>query len=274
MTSKMPEKLLGDLTNSNPASRFLSQSFAIVDVEMRKLRRDPMELFTRLAQPVLWLVVFGGVFSRVRGIPTGDVGYLDFMAPGILAQSILFSAIFYGIAVIWERDMGVIHKLLVSPAYREALVFGKALSAGIRGITQAALIYLLVVIMGIHVRWSFFPILGVLAAVFIGAAVFATFSLFVACLVRTRERFMGIGQLMTMPLFFASNAIYPLALMPAWLRIVSRLNPLTYLVDALRSLMISSSLGGHALSLDFCVLGIVFAGLLLITSRLYPTIIR
>lgn len=291
MTSKMPEKQPdGSAELSSRFARtasfeserglnsrlagFVSQSLAIVDVELRKLRRDPMELLTRLAQPVLWLVVFGGVFSRVRGIPTGDVGYLDFMAPGILAQSILFSAIFYGIAVIWERDMGVIHKLLVSPAYREALVFGKALAAGVRGLAQAAFVYILVVVMGIHVRWSLFPMLGVLAAVFTGSALFATFSLLVACLVRTREKFMGIGQLMTMPLFFASNAIYPLALMPSWLRVISRLNPLTYLVDALRSLMIASSLASHGLGLDFLVLGIVFTGLLLVTARLYPTIIR
>ena len=77
--------------------------------------RDPTELFSRAVQPVLWLVIFGQVFAHVRGIYTGDVGYLAFMTPGILAQSVLFSAIFYGIAVIWERDLGVVHKLLVSP---------------------------------------------------------------------------------------------------------------------------------------------------------------
>ena len=90
---------------------------------------------------MLWLLVFGQVFSRVRGIPTGGVSYLDFMAPGMLAQSVLFTAIFYGIAVIWERDLGIVHKLLVTPRTARALVLGKALAAGVRGVVQAVIVY-------------------------------------------------------------------------------------------------------------------------------------
>ena len=89
------------------------------EVELIKLLRDPTEMFSRAVQPVLWLVVFGQVLAQVHGIHTGAVGYLAFITPGILAQSVLFSAIFYGIAVIWERDLGVVHKLLVSPARRD-----------------------------------------------------------------------------------------------------------------------------------------------------------
>src|ERR1700690_3145794 len=118
------------------------ETFAIANVELRKLFRDPTELFTRAIQPVLWLVVFGQVFSRVRGIPTGNISYLAFMTPGILAQSVLFAAIFYGIAVIWERDLGIVHKLLVSPAFRSSFIFGKAISAGFRGAIQAVVICL------------------------------------------------------------------------------------------------------------------------------------
>ena len=108
---------------------FVSDSAAIALMEVQKLRHDPAELLTRAVQPVLWLLVFGKVMARVRAIPTGKVPYLDFLAPGILAQSALFVSIFYGIAVIWERDLGVLHKFLVSPASRVALVTGKAASA-------------------------------------------------------------------------------------------------------------------------------------------------
>ena len=101
---------------------------------MHKLRHDPIELLTRAVQPVLWLLLFGEVMARVRGIPPGGLPYLDFLAPGILAQSVLFVAIFYGIAAIWERDLGILHRYLVSPAPRSALVLGKALSAGVRGL--------------------------------------------------------------------------------------------------------------------------------------------
>src|SRR5208283_5213504 len=189
---------------------FLQQTAAVASAELRKLMRDPTELFSRAVQPILWLVVFGQVFSRVRGIPTGGVGYLAFLTPGILAQSVLFAAIFYGIAVIWERDLGIVHKLLVSPAERSALVVGKAISAGFRGVIQAGIIYLLALALRIGVRWSPLPIAGVLCGVVLGSAIFSTFSLIIACIVKSRERFMGIGQVLTMPLFFASNAIYPL----------------------------------------------------------------
>ncbi len=186
----------------------------------------------------------------------------------------LFSAIFYGIANIWERDLGIVHKLLVSPAYRGALVLGKAISAGMRGLVQAGIIYLISWVMQIPVRMQLAAIIGVVAAVLLGAAVFATFSLIIACLVKTRERFMGVGQVLTMPLFFASNAIYPLEMMPDWLKTVARINPLTYLVDVLRGLMIEGGQSVHSLLLDFGMLAVVFLLLLLIAARLYPTLVQ
>jgi len=253
---------------------FLNQSGAIAQSELKKLLRDPTELLSRAVQPVLWLMIFGQVFSHVRGIPTGNVSYLAFMTPGILAQSVLFSAIFYGIGVIWERDLGIVHKLLVTPAYRSALVLGKALSAGLRGVIQAGIIYLIAFTMHIGIQWKFPAIAGVLCGVILGSAIFSTFSLLIACIVKTRERFMGIGQVLTMPLFFASNAIYPLELMPPWLRTVATFNPLTYLVDALRGLMIEGGQSSYGLVLDFGVMLAAFVILLVIAARLYPELAR
>jgi len=208
---------------------YWEQVWAIADVEFRKMLRDPTEIFSRAVQPILWLLIFGQVFSRLHEIPTGGLSYIAFMAPGVLAQSVLFCAIFYGINVIWEKDMGVIHKLLVSPASRSALVVGKALSSGFRGLVQAVIIYMMALLLRIGLNLTPWHILGVLAAVVLGSAIFSTFSLIIACWVKSRDRFMGIGQVLTMPIFFASSAIYPIAMMPPWLKLVSRFNPLTYL---------------------------------------------
>jgi len=249
---------------------FYFEAVAVAWAEMRKFMRDPTELFSRAAQPVLWLAVFGQVFSHVRGIPTGNLRYLDYMAPGILAQSILFSAIFFGISVIWERDLGIIHKLLVTPAHRSALVLGKALASGIRGLIQATVVYLVAIALKVNIHWEFLPILTVAAGVFIGSCIFSTFSLVIACIVKTRERFMGIGQLMTMPMFFASNAIYPLSLMPSWLRTIAAFNPLTYLVDALRGAMIIGGVSTYSGSTNFGVMILIFVVLLVLASKLYP----
>jgi ABC-2 type transport system permease protein len=108
----------------------------------------------------------------------------------------------------------------------------------------------------------------------LGSAVFSTFSLIVACLVKSRERSMGIGQVLTMPLFFASNAIYPLSLMPTWLRVVSRVNPLTYQVDALRSLMIVGGGSSFGLGVDFLMQIVALVVLVAVATKLYPSIVN
>jgi ABC-2 type transport system permease protein len=272
VTSAKPAELRSVLDKPLIALEFSRWCLAIAEVELKKLFRDPMELFSRAVQPVLWLVIFGQVFSRVKGIPIGNLSYLDYMTPGILAQSVLFSAIFYGIAVIWERDLGIIHKLLVSPANRGALVVGKAVAAGFRGLVQAVIIYVIALALHISIRWEPEAMTGVCFSIFIGSAIFSSFSLIIACLVKTRERFLGIGQVLTMPLFFASNAIYPLELMPRWLQVIARINPLTYLVDALRGLMIQGGQHIHRLSLDFGVMTLVLFLLVVIAAKLYPSL--
>lgn len=252
---------------------YLAKVYAIIEIELAKLRRDPTELITRAVQPMLWLLVFGQVFARTHAIPTGQLGYIDFMAPGILAQSVLFVAIFYGISIIWERDLGIVHKFLVTPTPRTALVLGKAVSAGIRALAQAVIIYLLAVALGVQMNWQPHALLGVALVVMLGAGLFSTFSLIIACIVKTRERFMGIGQVLTMPLFFASNAIYPIALMPGWLKAVAHFNPLTYEVDGLRTLMLLHGTSSQTLAIDFTVLGVVYALLVAIGGWIYPRIV-
>jgi ABC-2 type transport system permease protein len=253
---------------------FVDKTLVIAELEARKLQHDPTELLTRAVQPALWLVVFGQVFTRVRAIPTGNLRYIDFMAPGILAQSVLFIAIFYGIAIIWERDLGIVHKFLASPTPRAALVLGKALSAGVRGLTQGVIIYLLALLLGVQMSWNPLALLGVLVIIVLGAAFFSTLSLIIACLVKTRERFMGIGQVLTMPLFFASNAIYPISIMPIWLQVVSHINPLTYEVDALRALMLSGGASTYGVGLDIAVMLIATTILVIIGGRLYPHVVQ
>jgi ABC-2 type transport system permease protein len=252
---------------------FIDKTLVIAELEVRRLRHDFTDLVTRAIQPVLWLLLFGEVFTKVRAIPSGDIPYLDFMAPGILAQSVLFVAIFYGIGVIWERDLGIVHKFLVSPTPRGALVLGKALSAGVRSVSQAVIIYVLALVLGVKVNWTAPALIGVLSTVVLGAALFSTISLIIASLVKTRERFMGMGQVLTMPLFFASNAIYPIAMMPGWLQVVSHANPLTYEVDALRDLMLARGTSSFGLGLDFSVLLATTVIAVIVGARLYPRVV-
>lgn len=257
----------------NRCLQSIDQVIGIVEIDLRKLRHDPYELLTRMIQPSIWLLIFGQAMANTKAIPTGSLSYLDYIAPGILAQSILFIGIFYGIALIWERDMGILHKILVSPASRSILVIGRAIAAGIRGISQIFIIYLLSFLLNIHLRWDLLAFIGVIATVMLGGALFSTFSLIVASIVKKRERFMGIGQVLTMPLFFASNALYPIEMMPRWLQILSIMNPLTYQVDALRNFMITGQVSTFGLLVDFAVSLFAFAILVSIATKIYPKIL-
>jgi ABC-2 type transport system permease protein len=253
---------------------FFRKTFTITEWEVRKIRHDATDLVTRAVQPTLWLLIFGEVFAQIRGIQTGG-NYLDFLAPGILAQSVLFISIFAGIAIIWERDLGVIHKFLASPTPRGSLVLGKALSSGIRTLPQALVIYLIAFLLGVKMNFNPLAILGAIVFVIMGAACFSTFSLIIASLLKTRDRVMGIGQVLTMPLFFASNAIYPISIMPPWLQVIARINPLTYVVDGLRALMVTqTSATTTNLGLDFAILAAVTIVLIIIGAQLYPRIVQ
>lgn len=217
-----------------------SRVVAFAIVELQKLRHDRTELITRMVQPALWLLIFGNTFSHLHVIKTGSVSYLAFLAPGIIAQSALFISIFYGIQIIWDRDAGILAKLMVTPAPASALVTGKAFAAGVRSVAQVVGVTALAYLMGVGLTMNPLRILAAMAVVMLGAAFFACLSMTLAGLVRSRDRLMGIGQAITMPLFFASNALYPVDVMPGWLHVLSKVNPLSYEVDALRALLIGT----------------------------------
>ncbi|GAA4092958.1 ABC transporter permease [Nonomuraea soli] len=244
---------------------------AMCVVELQKLRHDRSELYTRAIQPALWLLIFGMTFTRIGLIPSDGIPYLDYLAAGIIAQSAMFISIFYGIQIIWERDAGVLNKLLVTPTPRAALVAGKAFAAGIKALIQALVIVVLAAVLGVGISWNPLRLLGVAVAVVLGAAFFSCLSVAIAGIVRNRDRLMGIGQAITMPLFFASNALYPTSLMPGWLQALSAVNPLSYQVDALRGLLLGTP--AH-LPLDFAVLAVSAVLGIAAASALLPRLAR
>jgi ABC-2 type transport system permease protein len=266
-SAPLAEPYAGSVDRPGGGLRVLfSRAGAMCLVELQKLRRDRTELLTRAIQPALWLVVFGETFSRIRAIPTGGVRYLDFLAPGILAQSALFISIFYGIQIIWDRDAGVLAKLMVTPTPRAALVAGKAFAAGVRALVQALVVVVVALILGVQLTANPLKLLGAGLVLVLAAGFFCCLSIIIAGLVLKRDRLMGIGQAIMMPLFFASNALYPVAVMPGWLQVLNHVNPLSYEVDALRGLLIGTP---ARLWLDavvtggFAVLGVAVAASLL-----------
>ena len=234
--------------------RSVSSAFTIAEMEARKIRHDSTELWMRAVQPALWLLIFGEVFNAIRGLAPGGFSYMQYIAPGVLAQSVLFVAIFYGITIVWERDVGLLTKLLSTPSPRTSVVVGKALAAGVRGIFQGVMLFALALIIGVNLRFDPLDVAGVFLVAVLFSMCFASLSMTLASFLKTRDRMMGIGQVITMPLFFASNAIYPVSLMPAWLQEISRYNPLSYVVDAMRSMLLTGDYSG--LPIDIFVLSV------------------
>jgi ABC-2 type transport system permease protein len=249
--------------------RLRNGSAAMGWAELRKLRHDHLDIFTRSVQPLLWLFIFGTALRRNRALSGGFHDYRAYLAPGVMAQAALFISIFFGLAVIWERDVGQLQRLLATPIPRLGIVLGKATGAGIRALTQAVVLLAVLAVAGIAIRWNPLDVLGALVLLVLGTGGFACLSMILASLVRTRERFMGIGQLVMMPLFFASSALYPLGIMPEWLRVVARINPLTYEVHGMRQLLVGISAGG-TLWIDFAVGSFFLVAAAGIAAKTYP----
>ena len=250
------------------AASYLNTVIAMAQAELHRAHRERSVLVARAAQPLLWLLVFGSAVSRVRELGAEGVPYKAFLVAGVLAQSVLFIAIFSGMAIIWERDLGITQRILVAPASRSAVILGKAVSAGMRAVIQVAIVLGVVAAIRIPLRWSVVSVAGALVAVLLGATLLSALSMVIASMVRSREQFMGLGQLVTLPLLFASNALYSVEIMPGWLQGVANGNPLTYLVEMLRRLLVG--VGPNRIAVDVAVL---LGGILVtvaIASKTFP----
>jgi ABC-2 type transport system permease protein len=252
--------------------KFFWAAATIAEMEARKIRHGSSELWIRAIQPALWLLVFGEALSKVRGIAPGSFSYIQFIAPGVLSQSVLFIAIFYGITLVWERDLGLLSKLLTTPSPQSSLVVGKTLAASIRGIFQAIIVIALALIIRVNLSVNVAGVVGVFAVAILLAMCFSSLSMLIASLLKTRERMMGVGQVITMPLFFASNAIYPISLMPSWLQAIAIANPLTYAVDALRAMLLTGDYSD--LFTDLLVLSLYTVILIALASLTIKRIIQ
>ena len=256
------------LSVSQAAGSYLSTVAAMGIAEFHRIWREPSVLLARAAQPLLWLLVFGAAVSRVEGLGAEGVPYKAFLVPGVLAQSVLFIAIFSGLAIIWERDVGITQRLVVAPVARSAIILGKSMSAAVRAVIQVCVVLLVVALVGIPLKWSAPGVVGALVAVALGATLLSAISMVLASAVGSREQFMGIGQLVTLPLLFASNALYSVEVMPGWLQGVARFNPLTYEVEMLRRMLIG--VGPNRLLLDAVVLVGATVVAVAVASKTFP----
>lgn len=220
--------------------------YVIVAREFKKFVRERSRLISALARPLVWLFFVGAGMSRLVG-PVEGVTYTQFMFPGILGLTILFSSIFSSISIIWDKEFGFMKEILVAPVSRFSIVVGKALSGTVVSTIQAAIVLLLFPLVGLKLGAATF--LGVIIVCALVSFSISAFGIMLATFYESYESFSVIMNFIVMPMFFLSGAMYPVKLLPDALKLVARINPLTYGVDALKHLI--SPLATGPLSPDF-----------------------
>jgi ABC-2 type transport system permease protein len=201
--------------------------------ELIRFRSDRLRAITSLVQPVLFLLVLGTGLSRLasRGLPAG-VDFRTFIYPGVLAMSVLFTSIFSAASIVWDREFGFLREMLVAPVRRWAIVVGKCLG-GATVATFQGIIFL--ALAGVaHVPYDPVLLFTLVGELLLLAFTLTAFGVMMAARIKQIQAFMALTQMFVMPLFFLSGALYPLNGLPAWLTVLTRIDPLTYIVYPMR----------------------------------------
>jgi ABC-2 type transport system permease protein len=231
-----------DLIRVSVPQRSLSRDLRAVSIvwrrELLRFQADRLRIVSSLVQPVLFLLVLGTGLSRLagHGMPPG-LSFSTFIYPGVLSMSVLFTALFSAGSIVWDREFGFLREMLVAPVSRAALVLGKCLG----GATVATFQGLVILAMAglVHVPYNPMLFLEVIGELLLLSFTLTAFGVMVAARITQMQAFMALNQMMVMPLFFLSGALYPLNGLPAWLTIVTRFDPLTYVVAPMRHAVFS-----------------------------------
>jgi ABC-2 type transport system permease protein len=205
--------------------------------ELVRFSKDRLRILTSLVQPLLFLFVLGAGLNQLSSAGTHGVDLKTFIYPGILCIAVMFTAMFSAASIVWDREFGFLREMMVAPVRRSSIIIGKCLGgatvAGFQGVIVLALAGF------VHVPYDPVLLLGIFAVQLLLAFSITAFGVMVAVRIKQMQSFMGVMQMIVMPMFFLSGALYPVANLPTWLAVLNRLDPLTYAVDPMRRLVFS-----------------------------------
>jgi ABC-2 type transport system permease protein len=205
--------------------------------ELLRWVKDRRRLAAGLVQPLLWLFVLGTGLSRVVSVGQEDIDFRTFLFPGVLATSVMFTAVFSGVSVVWDREFGFLREMLVAPIRRSSIMAGKCLGGAIVATAQAVVILALAGLCG--VPYSPVLMLELLGVLFLAALAITAFGLLLGARVANIQSVMPVIQTVITPMMFLSGALYPTAGLPAWLALATKINPVTYAVNPMRHVVFS-----------------------------------
>ncbi len=252
----------------NSLQRDLKGAYTIWYRDVLRFVRDRTRVVTSLAQPLLFLFVFGGGLApAMSGLGGGNLSFTEFMFPGILGMTVLFTSIFSAVSIVWDREFGFLKEVMVAPVSRAAVALGKVAGGSTVAMFQALIVVVLAPL--IHIKLSVVQLLILVGLMLLLAAVMTSFGILIAARQRTMEGFQMIMQFLLMPMFFLSGALFPLRGVPLWMSVLSIIDPVTYGVDPLRQVALRESvpaqflqtLSLHPIATDVVVMigiGLVF----------------
>jgi ABC-2 type transport system permease protein len=205
--------------------------------ELIRFRSDRLRIVTALVQPLLFLFVLGSGLQQLSSASTYGVDLKTFIYPGVLCIAVMFTAMFSAASIVWDREFGFLREMMVAPVRRSSIVIGKCLG----GATVASLQGVILICLAglVDVPYDPLLILGIFSLQLLLAFSITAFGVMVAARIKQMQSFMGVMQMIVMPMFFISGALFPVVALPAWLAVLNRLDPLTYAVDPMRRLVFS-----------------------------------
>jgi ABC-2 type transport system permease protein len=226
--------------------------------QIKRFLRARSRIVGAIGQPLLFLIALGygigSVYARA-----GQGNYIEFLVPGIMAQTVLFSAMFYGAMIMFDRQFGFLKETLVAPVSRFKIMLGGALGGATTATIQGTLVFFISLLLGFRPQhWLLVP--ATIAILALLAVAIASFSSGIGSFVEDMQGFQAINQFLVFPLYFLSGALYPLQHVPAWLRLIAEFNPMSYAVDAMRDTLIGQTHFG--LTKDLIVLAVTVMVLL------------
>jgi ABC-2 type transport system permease protein len=206
--------------------------------ELLRFWHDRMRMIAGLLQPILWLLVMGtGLSNLMRSGAGGNVDLKTFIFPGVCAMSVMFTAMFSAGSIVWDREFGFLREMLVAPVSRSAIVIGKCFGGAFVATCQGVVIVALAGLAGVPYDPAL--LLTLIGEMFLGAFALTGFGVMMAARIKSMQSFFAVMQMAMMPMMFLSGALFPIANLPPWLSVLTRLNPLTYAVDPMRHAVFS-----------------------------------
>jgi ABC-2 type transport system permease protein len=209
----------------------LRATWVVTRRELLRFKQDKARMVTMLLQPLLFIFVMGtGLGSIVD--TGGDTSFETFLFPGVLATSVLFTAAFAGISLVWDREFGFLREMMVAPISRASIIWGKCLGGAIVATGQSLVLLALIGTVGLP--YSPALILELVGCLFLGALLLTALGVLLSTRIKTIQAAMPVSQLLIMPMMFLSGSLFPIAGLPDWLAVLTRVNPLTYVVQPMR----------------------------------------